>query len=57
MENPNLNEDPNLSKRINTELFKKSAALKRKNNIVMEKLRKLKKMSEEFLKTGSASKL
>ena len=57
MDNPNVNEDPNLNKRINTELFKKSAALKKKNNIVMEKLRKLKKMSEEFLKTGSASKL
>ncbi|WP_316812241.1 hypothetical protein [Pedobacter heparinus] len=56
MENSNENEDLKLNKQRFTELFKKSAALKKKNNIVMEKLRILKKMSDQLLKTGSIYK-
>lgn len=55
MENMNKNQGPTLTNRICTQLFEKSAALKKKNNIVMEKLRKLKKMSDEFLKTRHSS--
>ncbi|WP_316811282.1 hypothetical protein [Pedobacter heparinus] len=56
MENVNENDDLKLNKQRFTELFKKSAALKKKNNIVMEKLRILKKMSDQLLKTGSIYK-
>lgn len=53
MENSNEN---NLNKRINTELFRKSAEIKKKNNIVQQKLSVLKKLSDEFLRTGLTSK-
>ena len=56
MEDPNEKNDTMLHKQTNAELFEKSAEIKKKNNIVQEKLRDLKKQADELLKIGSDSK-
>lgn len=50
METTNESKDLNLNQQINAEIFKKSAALKEKNNIVQEKLNILKQMADELFK-------
>lgn len=55
MENPNENEDPKRNQVINEELSRKSAEIKKKNSMVTEKLRDLKKQADELLKTDSAT--
>lgn len=56
MENPNENDDSKLDKQIISELSRKSVEIKKKNDLVTEKLRTLKKQTDELLKADPVSK-
>lgn len=55
MESPNDKTDSKF-KQVTSELFKKSAILKRKNHVILKKLSNLKKQTDELLKVKSFPK-